>query len=87
MLDTFLFAREKLLSSLLFQNVFLLLYTILLLLQFLMKPMRRVRFLRCFWTENVYRLSPFWSGTGYDFREKRRECNMNLFVLPILNEK
>ena len=48
MLDTFLFAREKLLSSLLFQNVFLLLYTILLLLQFLMKPTRRVRFLRCF---------------------------------------
>ena len=37
MLDTFLFAREKLLSSLLF-----------LLLQFVMKPLQRVRFLRCF---------------------------------------
>ena len=48
MFDTFLFAREKLLSSLLFQNVLLLLYTILLLLQFVMKPLQRVGFLRCF---------------------------------------
>ena len=32
-------------------------------------PPQRVGFFEPFWSENRYRLCPFWSGIGYDFRE------------------
>ena len=31
-------------------------------------PPQRVGFFEPFWSENRYRLCPFWSGIGYDFR-------------------
>ena len=46
---------------------------------------QRVWFLRLFGLKTGT-FCPFWSGIGYGFSRKQREC-MNVFVVSILNEK
>ena len=36
--------------------------------QYMYVPPQRVGFFASFWSENRYRLCPFWSGIGYGFR-------------------